>query len=91
MKGLILKTRLTLCAAGGLAAGGCWCYDNFVDPCYPPRYEYMARQEIQASFDPQVFNGHVLDQTIWNWYFEPGPDQLTGPRDLAADRSGHPV
>ena len=26
---------------------------------------------------PQVQNGHVLDQTIWNYYFEPGTDKLT--------------
>jgi hypothetical protein len=25
---------------------------------------------------PQVQNGHVLDQTIWNHYFEPGTDVL---------------
>jgi hypothetical protein len=26
---------------------------------------------------PQVQNGHVLDQTVWNWDFEPGTDRLT--------------
>jgi hypothetical protein len=26
---------------------------------------------------PQVQNGHVLDQTVWNYYFEPGSDKLT--------------
>ena len=27
---------------------------------------------------PQVSNGHVLDQTVWNYDFEPGTDKLTG-------------
>jgi hypothetical protein len=26
---------------------------------------------------PQVQNGHVLDQTVWNYHFEPGTDKLT--------------
>jgi hypothetical protein len=38
----------------------------------------VARAEVLAPFAAQVNNGHVLDQTIWNWYFEPGTDRLTG-------------
>jgi hypothetical protein len=32
---------------------------------------------VLAAFAPQVHNGHVLNQTVWNWYFEPGTDKLT--------------
>jgi hypothetical protein len=75
MKGFIRK------AVGlvGLAAvsAGCYEYRNLVDPCYPVRYELMARQEVDAAFAPQVQNGHVLDQTVWNYFFEPSSDRLT--------------
>src|SRR5437867_1886311 len=77
MKGFITRTVTVLCAGSGLAlAGGCW-YRDIVDPCYPQRYEFVARQEVGAAFAPQVFNGHVLDQTIWNYQFEGGTDKLT--------------
>jgi hypothetical protein len=62
---------------GGHGWGGCQAYRNLVDPCYPQRYEFMARKEVNEAFIPQVQNGHVLDQTIWNWMFEPGSDRLT--------------
>jgi hypothetical protein len=52
-------------------------YRNWVDTCYPERYNATARQEVIAPFASQVNNGHVLNQTIWNWYFEPGTDKLT--------------
>ena len=45
-------------------------------------------------FAPQVNNGQVLDQTIWNYHFEPGTDRLTagGLEHLAyiARRRPHP-
>jgi hypothetical protein len=70
--------------AGGLsAAGGCYTYHDLVDPCYPDRYNYAARQEVYASFGPQAENGHILDQTVWNYHFEYdeknriGTDRLT--------------
>ncbi len=31
-----------------------------------------------ASYTPQIANGHVLDQTVWNSDFEAGSDKLTG-------------
>ncbi|HZU37657.1 MAG TPA: type II secretion system F family protein [Gemmataceae bacterium] len=77
-----------LLAAGlvvGLAtAAGCVC-DDVVDPCYPERYEAMSRQEANAAFAPQMNNGHVLDQTVWNYDFQSGTDVLTaGGRDHLA-------
>src|SRR5438874_9178067 len=65
------------CLAGGLASGGCCHYRDVVDPCWPERYSCEARHEVLASFAPQVANGHILDQTIWNYQFEPGTDRLT--------------
>lgn len=62
-------------AAGGHSAGEC--YRNWVDVCYPERYNRAARNAVLAPFAAQVNNGHVLNQTVWNWYFEPGTDVLT--------------
>jgi hypothetical protein len=76
MNGFI-KKKLAACVAGGLVLGGGCHYRDLVDPCYPERYEYAARQEIYGAVAPQVSNGHVLDQTIWNYHFEPGKDRLT--------------
>jgi hypothetical protein len=55
---------------------GCDAYRNLVDPCYPDRYTYQARQETNAAFAPQVNNGRVLDQTVWNHHFEVATDKL---------------
>ncbi len=78
MKGFVTHCLTALCATGGLAVvGGCDCYRNLVDPCYPERYEYAARQEVISAFAPQVQNGHFLDQTVWNYHFEPGTEKLT--------------
>jgi hypothetical protein len=76
MKGLITKAAAVLCCVAACAGVGCL-PDSWVDPCYPQRYNYMARQEANAAMAPQVQNGHVLDQTIWNFYFEPGTEKLT--------------
>jgi len=80
MKGFIAKS---LCGAGLLTGAlGCnWWgiegYSDLVDPCYPQRYEYAARQEVIGAVGPQMSNGHVLDQTVWNTHFEAGSDKLT--------------
>ena len=80
MKGIMRQALAAACAVGGLAATGCMGgerYRNLVDPCYPARYTAAARQEVVSSFAPQVQNGHILDQTIWNYHFEPGTAKLT--------------
>jgi hypothetical protein len=79
MNGFITKAWHGLCVPAGLLAfAGCLpCYQNVVDTCYPERYNAMARSETNGAFGTQVQNGHVLDQTIWNWYFEPGSSKLT--------------
>ncbi|SRR6266540_1327066 len=78
MKGFVGKAVALLGWAGALAGvTGCHTYRDLVDPCYPERYEYQARSEANGAFAPQVSNGHVLDQTIWNYHFEAGSDRLT--------------
>jgi hypothetical protein len=78
MNGFIKPTLALACLGTSLAAlAGCRLYDSFVDPAYPGRYEYEARGPVYESFATQAANGHILDQTIWNYLFEPGTDRLT--------------
>jgi hypothetical protein len=77
MKGLVTKALAAGTLAGGLSACGCEHYQKCVDPCWPERYEYTARRELISAFAPQVQNGHILDQTIYNYQFEAGSDRLT--------------
>lgn len=51
-------------------------YRNYVDPCYPERYNHAARQAVLAPFAQQVHNGHVLNQTLYTYHFEYGTDKL---------------
>ncbi len=37
----------------------------------------QSRRDTKAACQPEAYNGRVLDQTIWNWYFEPGTERLT--------------
>jgi hypothetical protein len=76
MKGFITRAA-GLCACAAAAAGGGCYYRDVVDPCWPERYNYQARLEVNAAFAPQVQNGHVLDQTVWNYDFEPNSDRMT--------------
>src|SRR3954453_10883192 len=78
MNGFSAKAMTALALATAAAASqGCYGYRDLVDPCYPQRYSFMARKEVKAALAPQVNNGHVLDQTMWNYHFEPGTDRLT--------------
>src|SRR5438105_13324085 len=64
--------------AGAMApVGGCDSSGHLGAPCYPERYRSAARQEVIGAMAPQVYNGHVLDQTVWNYHFEAGTDKLT--------------
>jgi hypothetical protein len=78
MNGFMARTVSTVCCAlCGMAATGCYTWGDLVDPCYPQRYEFAARQEVKQAFGAQVLNGHILDQTVWNYHFEPGTPTLT--------------
>ncbi len=68
------------CGASGCGAGtarGCGNDCELYDRCYPQRYWYMSAQNVRKALAPQVQNGHVLDQTVWNHHFEPGTAKLT--------------
>lgn len=43
----------------------------------PDRYSHEARQAVVAPFAPQVQNGRVFEQTVWNSFFEAGSARLT--------------
>jgi hypothetical protein len=77
-----MKRYLTkMLAAVGIASpllAGCSNYRDWVDPCWPERYNNTARREVVESFAPQVQNGHTLDQTVWNYMFDAGTDELNG-------------
>ncbi len=77
MNGFTSKTLAALLLTSGVASAAGSAYRDIVDPCYPERYQSMARQEVHAFLAAQVQNGHVLDQTVWNSYFEPYTDHLT--------------
>jgi hypothetical protein len=79
MNGFTRRLLVGLCMVGGLSSVGCWGgehYRNLVDPCQQERYAAAARQEVIEAFRCQVENGHILDQTIWNYHFEHGSDKL---------------
>ncbi|MCE9566574.1 MAG: hypothetical protein K8U57_31510 [Planctomycetes bacterium] len=59
---------------GGVGGGDR--YRNVVDTSWPERYDYAAREAVLAPFAQQVTNGHFQEQTLWNWYFEPGSDRI---------------
>ena len=68
--------------AGRPLAAGCHCgwasIGGHGDPCWPDRYANESRAALVANFQPQVENGQVLDQTVWNTHFEYGTDKLNG-------------
>jgi hypothetical protein len=66
-----------LCGLTLAGLTGCYGYHDLVDPCYPARYEAMSRTEFNETIAPQVDNGHLLNQTLWNFYFDVGKDTLT--------------
>lgn len=83
-------------AGGAALAAGCHTdgQSKHGDPCWPDRYANESRAAVVANFQPQVENGHVLDQTVWNTHFEPGTDRLNGAGmdklDQIARRRPHP-
>jgi hypothetical protein len=87
MNGFMNKKWLAgLCLTGVVSLSGHfslpgWCdggNGHCYDPCWPERYNYMARETVLEVLGAQCYNGHVLDQTVWNYYFELGTDPKTG-------------
>lgn len=94
---------MTKLVAGAVLAGGAalaaGCHSDgsdhwHGDPCWPDRYSNESRAAVVANFQPQVENGQVLDQTVWNMHFEFGTDKLNGAGmdklDQIARRRPHP-
>jgi hypothetical protein len=82
----IIKRAAAACLGGGLTLTcGCGLYRDLVDPCYPARYNAMAIESVNDTFAAQINNGHVLDQTVWNYHFERGTAKLSsmGEQHLA--------
>ena len=79
------------CADGGCGAGGGshsggllgdgpsvqQRFNSCVDPCWPERYAFQAREIALSPFANQAANGQAIDQTIFNGDFESGTDKLT--------------
>ena len=72
MKGLISKAMAACAWAVGRPAWAASAIGTWSIPCYPMRYNCMSRNEVNAAMAPQVQNGHVLDQTIWNLLLRAG-------------------
>ena len=71
MNGFKRSSLALLCLGAGVGLlGGCANYRDYVDPCWPSRYNSMARASTNEVFDAQALNGHIKDQTIWNKFFE---------------------
>jgi hypothetical protein len=84
-------------AGGAALAAGCHAdgeHGGHGDPCWPDRYANESRAAVVANFQPQVENGQVLDQTVWNSHFEYASDKLNGAGmdklDQIARRRPHP-
>src|SRR5436309_33552 len=77
MTSLTRKALAGAVLAGAIGSSGCWTTGKCVDPCWPERYNFKARQEVISAFAPQVQNGHILDQTLYNTAFAVGTDELT--------------
>src|SRR5215212_2230592 len=74
MKGFIRLAAAGFCFSGIIFASGCAKYRECVDPCWPERYNSMARQSVRDMHNAQADKGHILDQTVWNWMFEVDPE-----------------
>jgi hypothetical protein len=58
-------------------------------PVYDPpmdQYTRAARQVMSAMFVDQAGNGRVFDQTLWNYHFEEGSDELHPSGQAVLDR-----
>ncbi|MFO0848900.1 MAG: hypothetical protein U0871_10170 [Gemmataceae bacterium] len=85
MNRMCKAAAVVVAAAGGLGAAGCAHterpsaqdrYASHVDPCWPERYSYQARQAVIATQAAQHVNGAIADATVFEYFFESGSDTL---------------
>jgi hypothetical protein len=78
MNGFRSSSWLAGCLAACAAVTGCHyaSYNDIVDPCWPERYNCMARSEVTTPLGTQASNGLVLDQTVWAYHFREGKEEL---------------
>jgi hypothetical protein len=72
MNRFIPRTALGL-SLSLIVLSGCAWYREVVDPCWPQRYNALALGSVNEANNAQAFNGHVLDQTVWNYHFQYDP------------------
>jgi hypothetical protein len=77
MTNLTRHTLAGVVLAAAIGSTGCKTLGDCADPCWPERYNFKARAEVISAFAPQVQNGHILDQTLYNIAFMVGTDELT--------------
>jgi hypothetical protein len=88
MSRMLKAAAAAVAVAGGLGPVGC-CgsggagraslderYMGYVDPCWPERYNYVARAEVLSPFAIQAVNGEIIDSTLFTYHFEAGTDRL---------------
>ena len=79
MKGFIRKAAAVLCCAAGVGRPRLLHLPRSRGSVLPRALQLPGAQgSRRVRTRPQVQNGHVLDQTVWNYDFEPGTDKLTG-------------
>jgi outer membrane protein OmpA-like peptidoglycan-associated protein len=86
MNRMLKLAAVAAAAAGGLGSVGCAGterpslqdrYAGYVDPCWPQRYSFLARNAVVTPYAEHATNGAIVDQTLFNYHFEPGTDKLT--------------
>ncbi|MBM3995881.1 MAG: hypothetical protein FJ303_17270 [Planctomycetes bacterium] len=76
MKGLIKLGAAMFTFTTAIFVVGCAQYRDVVDPCWPARYNSIARQSVRDMHFAQEEQGHKLDQTIWDHHFDSGTPNL---------------
>jgi hypothetical protein len=71
MKGFIKQAAAGICFGAGLfTVLGCTHYREATDPCWMARYNSMSEQSVREISMAQAAQGHKLEQTVWNAFFE---------------------
>ncbi len=92
MNGFIKHTAAALClGAAVLTVAGCRHYREVVDPCWPERYNHVARDSVRDMHNAQADKGHLLDHTVWNGDFEGNELKPSGKAKLRYIANREPI